>query len=352
MNKPNHLLTLFLIAVFIMSAGMAQAQQTVYYNGNVSIVQNHDGWQILLGTTVVGHGDGVLDVTNLPPAFKNMLDFYATQKESSLKKHSLKKIDNTTKYGPYLTTSWSQAAPYNKKCPKIVVNDQIEIPTVLGSHTISTAQVLFYYGYCQDFTVDASVSNYTHQTNYLNLKPYVDNVDVMMDASDVIITKPGGLTTSEALAKKVSEEVDGFLKVLSRENIIRASLDNFGYIIVADTIDEAINTVNDIASEHLEILTVNPFETMTKIKNAGAIFLGDYSSEPLGDYFAGPNHILPTNGTSRFFSPLSVDDFIKKTSIISYSKDALSKVHDKIELFAKNEGLTAHANSIAVRFEK
>lgn len=160
------------------------------------------------------------------------------------------------------------------------------------------------------------------------------------------------VTTSEQLAKKVSEEVDGFLKVLSREIIIRASLDNFGYIIVTKTIDEAINTVNDIASEHLEILTVNPFETMTKIKNAGAIFLGEYSSEPLGDYFAGPNHILPTNGTSRFFSPLSVDDFIKKTSIISYSKDALCKVHDKIELFAKNEGLTAHANSIAVRFEK
>ena len=159
------------------------------------------------------------------------------------------------------------------------------------------------------------------------------------------------VTTSEMLAKKVSDEVDGFLKVLSRENIIRASLDNFGYIIVADTIDEAINTVNDIASEHLEILTVNPFETMTKIKNAGAIF-GNFSPEPLGDYFAGPNHILPTNGTSRFFSPLSIDDFIKKTSIISYSKDALSKVHDKIELFAKNEGLTAHANSIAVRFEK
>ena len=160
------------------------------------------------------------------------------------------------------------------------------------------------------------------------------------------------VTTSEKLANEVSDEVDGFLKVLSRENIIRASLDNFGYIIVADTIDEAINTVNDIASEHLEILTVNPFETMTKIKNAGAIFLGEYSSEPLGDYFAGPNHILPTNGTSRFFSPLGVDDFIKKTSIISYSKDALCKVHEKIELFAKNEGLTAHANSIAVRFEK
>ncbi len=160
------------------------------------------------------------------------------------------------------------------------------------------------------------------------------------------------VTTSEKLANEVSDEVDGFLKVLSRENIIRASLDNFGYIIVADTIDEAINTVNDIASEHLEILTVNPFETMTKIKNAGAIFLGEYSSEPLGDYFAGPNHILPTNGTSRFFSPLSVDDFIKKTSIISDSKDALCKVHEKIELFAKNEGLTAHANSIAVRFEK
>lgn len=171
MNKPNHLLTLFLIAVLIMSAGMAQAQQTVYYNGNVSIVQNHDGWQILLGTTVVGHGDGVLDVTNLPPAFKNMLDFYATQKESSLKKHSLKKIANTTTYGPLLTTSWSQTAPYNKKCPKFVFEkdgNQIEIPAALGSHTISTAQVLFYYGYCNDINVDENSANSSRKTNYLN----------------------------------------------------------------------------------------------------------------------------------------------------------------------------------------
>ncbi|MGN0387478.1 MAG: histidinol dehydrogenase [Suilimivivens sp.] len=159
------------------------------------------------------------------------------------------------------------------------------------------------------------------------------------------------ITTSRELAEKVSVEVENFTKELSREQIIRSSLDNYGNIFVAETMDEAITAANEIASEHLEILTVNPFETMTKIKNAGAIFLGEYSSEPLGDYFAGPNHILPTNGTAKFFSPLNVDDFMKKTSIISYSKDALKKVHKDIELFAKEEGLTAHANSIKVRFE-
>ncbi len=159
------------------------------------------------------------------------------------------------------------------------------------------------------------------------------------------------VTTSEELAQKVSDEVDGFLKVLERADIIRKSLDNFGYIFVADSMSDAIDAVNEIAGEHLEILTKNPFETMTKIKNAGAMFLGEYSSEPLGDYFAGPNHILPTNGTSRFFSPLSVDDFIKKSSIICYSEEGLKKVHKDIELFATKEGLTAHANSIRVRFE-
>lgn len=159
------------------------------------------------------------------------------------------------------------------------------------------------------------------------------------------------VTTSEELAKKVSAEVDKFVEELSRASIIQASLDNFGYILVADNMEDAIQAVNDIASEHLEILTKDPFAVMTKIKNAGAIFLGEYSSEPLGDYFAGPNHILPTNGTSRFFSPLSVDDFIKKSSIICYSREGLEKVHKDVELFAKNEGLTAHANSIAVRFE-
>ena len=159
------------------------------------------------------------------------------------------------------------------------------------------------------------------------------------------------ITTSRELAEKVSVEVENFTKELSREQIIRSSLDNYGNIFVAETMDEAIAAANEIASEHLEILTVNPFETMTKIKNAGAIFLGEYSSEPLGDYFAGPNHILPTNGTAKFFSPLNVDDVMKKTSIISYSKDALKKVHKDIELFAKEEGLTAHANSIKVRFE-
>ena len=159
------------------------------------------------------------------------------------------------------------------------------------------------------------------------------------------------ITTSEELAKEVEKEIYGFLQTLERADIIRKSLDNYGYIFIADNMKDAIDAANAVASEHLEIITENPFETMTKIKNAGAIFLGDYSSEPLGDYYAGPNHILPTNRTARFFSPLSVDDFIKKTSIISYSRDALYKAHKDIELFAKREGLTAHANSIAVRFE-
>lgn len=160
------------------------------------------------------------------------------------------------------------------------------------------------------------------------------------------------ITTSRELAEKVSKEVDGFTETLERREIILRSLSNYGYILVAENMEDAIAAANDIASEHLEILTKNPYETMTKIKNAGAIFMGEYSSEPLGDYFAGPNHILPTNGTARFFSPLSVDDFIKKTSLISFSKDALEKVHTEIEAFAKSEGLTAHANSIKVRFER
>lgn len=159
------------------------------------------------------------------------------------------------------------------------------------------------------------------------------------------------ITTSQELAEKVSEEVDGFLKVLSRSDIISKSLDNFGYILVTDSHQEAIDTVDAIAPEHLEIVTKNPFEDMMKVPNAGAIFLGENSSEPLGDYFAGPNHILPTNGTAKFFSPLSVDDFVKKSSIIYYSREALSEIHEDIESFAKSESLTAHANSIAVRFE-
>ncbi|MDD6492770.1 MAG: histidinol dehydrogenase [Firmicutes bacterium] len=159
------------------------------------------------------------------------------------------------------------------------------------------------------------------------------------------------ITTSKELAQQVSDEVTAFVQQLSRKEIIEKSLENYGYILIAEGMEQAIDAANEIASEHLEILTKNPYEVMTKIKNAGAIFLGEYSSEPLGDYFAGPNHILPTNGTARFFSPLNVDDFLKKTSIISYSQDALSKVHKDIELFAEKEGLTAHANSIKVRFE-
>ncbi|MBO4981253.1 MAG: histidinol dehydrogenase [Lachnospiraceae bacterium] len=159
------------------------------------------------------------------------------------------------------------------------------------------------------------------------------------------------VTTSKGLAEQVSREVDGFVKELSRSQIIQKSLDNYGYILLAENMADAIDAANAIASEHLEILTKNPFDTMTRIRNAGAIFLGEYASEPLGDYFAGPNHILPTNGTAKFFSPVNVDDFIKKTSIISYSREALEKVHENIERFAKSEGLTAHANSIKVRFE-
>lgn len=159
------------------------------------------------------------------------------------------------------------------------------------------------------------------------------------------------VTTSETLAEAVSKEVDKFVETLSRREIIEKSLENYGYILVADSMDAAISTVNEIASEHLELVTKNPFETMTKIRNAGAIFIGEYSSEPLGDYFAGPNHVLPTNGTAKFFSPLSVDDFIKKSSIISYSREALEPVYRDIVQFAECEKLTAHANSIRVRFE-
>lgn len=160
------------------------------------------------------------------------------------------------------------------------------------------------------------------------------------------------VTTSEELAHRVSDEIDEFVKELSRADIIKKSLDNYGYILLADDMDEAIETANDIASEHLEIVTKNPFEVMMKIRNAGAIFIGEYSSEPLGDYFAGPNHVLPTNGTAKFFSPLSVDDFVKKSSVIYYSKEALEPIHQDIIDFATSEQLTAHANSIKVRFEK
>ena len=159
------------------------------------------------------------------------------------------------------------------------------------------------------------------------------------------------ITTSQDVAEQVSLEVERFTETLSRKEIIIKSLENYGYILLADTIEEAVEAANEIASEHLEILTRDPFLIMTKIKNAGAIFLGEYSSEPLGDYFAGPNHVLPTNGTAKFFSPLGVDDFIKKSSIISYSREALETVYPDIVKFAKAEGLTAHANSIAVRFE-
>ncbi|MCR4674622.1 MAG: histidinol dehydrogenase [Lachnospiraceae bacterium] len=181
--------------------------------------------------------------------------------------------------------------------------------------------------------------------------PHFVAADLLSQAEHDELASAIMITTSREMAEKVSEEIDDYLKVLSRKEIIQKSLDNYGYILVAESMEEAIDATNAIASEHLEIVTKNPFETMTKIRNAGAIFLGEYSSEPLGDYFAGPNHVLPTNGTARFFSALGTDDFIKKSSIISYSKDALKEVHKDIEQFATCEQLTAHANSIKVRFE-
>ena len=182
--------------------------------------------------------------------------------------------------------------------------------------------------------------------------PHYVAADLLSQAEHDELASAILITTSEELAAQVSAEVDQFLAQLSRRAIIEKSLENYGYILIAPDLDCAIATANAIASEHLEIVTANPFEVMTKIKNAGAIFLGEYSSEPLGDYFAGPNHVLPTNGTAKFFSPLSVDDFIKKSSIIYYSKDALRGIHKDIIQFAECEQLTAHANSIRVRFEK
>ncbi len=182
-------------------------------------------------------------------------------------------------------------------------------------------------------------------------KPRYVAADLLSQAEHDEMASAILVTTSKSLAEKVQTEIEGFLETLYRRDIISKSLENYGYILLAPSMEEAVAAVNEIASEHLEIITENPLETMTHVKNAGAIFLGPYSSEPLGDYFAGPNHVLPTNGTAKFFSPLSVDDFIMKSSLISYSREALEKVHKDIEAFAKAEELTAHANSIAVRFE-
>ena len=181
--------------------------------------------------------------------------------------------------------------------------------------------------------------------------PHFVAADLLSQAEHDELASAILVTTSKTLGEKVQEEIEGYLKKLSRAEIIEKSLENFGYILEAETLDEALEVVNEIASEHLEIVTANPFEVMTKVRNAGAIFIGEYSSEPLGDYFAGPNHVLPTNGTAKFFSALSVDDFIKKSSIVYYSKSALRNIHKDIIQFATSEQLTAHANSIAVRFE-
>ena len=184
-----------------------------------------------------------------------------------------------------------------------------------------------------------------------NANPHYVAADLLSQAEHDELASAILVTTDRSLADKVNAEIEEYLKKLSRADIIRKSLDNYGYILIASDMEQAIDAVNTVASEHLEILTANPFETMSRIRNAGAIFLGEYSSEPLGDYFAGPNHILPTNGTARFFSPVNVDDYIKKSSVIYYSKEALKRDSRSIEIFAENEGLTAHANSIYVRFE-
>lgn len=181
--------------------------------------------------------------------------------------------------------------------------------------------------------------------------PWFVAADLLSQAEHDELASAILVTTSRELAEAVSEQVDTFVKQLSRKEILEKSLENFGYILVADSMEEAVAAANAIASEHLEIVTKNPFEVMTRIQNAGAIFIGEYSSEPLGDYFAGPNHVLPTNGTAKFFSPLGVDDFIKKSSIIYYSREALEPIHKDIIAFAEAEHLTAHANSIRVRFE-
>lgn len=181
--------------------------------------------------------------------------------------------------------------------------------------------------------------------------PHYVAADLLSQAEHDELASAILVTTSMDIAKKVEEEIEGYLKELSRADIIRKSLDNYGYLLVAKNLQEAIDIANEIASEHLEIVTKDPFYVMTKIQNAGAIFLGEYSSEPLGDYFAGPNHVLPTNGTAKFFSPLSVDDFIKKSSVIYYSREALKPISQDIIKFAESEQLTAHANSIKVRFE-
>ena len=185
-----------------------------------------------------------------------------------------------------------------------------------------------------------------------NANPKYVAADLLSQAEHDELASAILITDSNELANSVSKYIDEFVKLLERREIISKSLDNYGYILVAPDMDKAIEAVNKIASEHVEVMTRDPYLTMTKIKNAGAIFLGEYSSEPLGDYYAGPNHVLPTNGTAKFFSPLGVDAFIKKSSIISYSRDALSAACDDIMRFARSEGLTAHANSIGVRFDK
>lgn len=184
-----------------------------------------------------------------------------------------------------------------------------------------------------------------------NANPKYVAADLLSQAEHDELASAVLVTTDEKMAVEVEKEIKRQTDYLSRKDIINSSLESYGVIIIVDSLEDAIAITNDIAPEHLEICVNDPFNVMAKIKNAGAIFLGNYSPEPLGDYMAGPNHVLPTNSTAKFFSPLSVDDFIKKSSIISFNEEALRELHEDIITFANAEQLTAHANSIKVRFE-
>ncbi|MEI3552886.1 MAG: histidinol dehydrogenase [Acutalibacteraceae bacterium] len=175
--------------------------------------------------------------------------------------------------------------------------------------------------------------------------------DLMSQAEHDVLASAILLTTSSKIAEETIAQIYEQVEHLERKDIINKSLDDFGAVIVCDTMDEAIEFANDLAPEHLEVCVANPLEYIGRLDNAGSLFLGNYSPEPLGDYYAGPNHVLPTSGTARFFSPLSVDSFIKKSSFIYYTQDALKAAKDDIVALAEAEGLTAHANSIKVRSE-
>ena len=270
-----------------------------------------------------------------------------------LRELRMKTPDEIKRYQKIIANRDAILADAKAKADAMIEEAQVQTTELVSEHEIMQQA----YAQANEIVTAATaqaqqiLDNATNDANQIRIGAIHYTDDLLSQAEHDEMASAILVTTNMELAEKVSAEVDGFVAVLSRKEIIQKSLDNYGYILVADSLDDAIETVNMIASEHLEIVTKNPFEAMMKVRNAGAIFLGEYSSEPLGDYFAGPNHILPTNGTARFFSPVSVDDFVKKSSIVYYSREALREIHKDIEQFASSEQLTAHANSIAVRFE-